>query len=440
MKTLRLGEKDICSLAELRKSEDFTQLTSAFLDGSLEEWLADCYYEREADAVSRLDHVLSPTIEQKLYLILKMEQPTKNMTEEQREAYDRKCAVVRKYSSDNDALSHIMETATNQAELAEMLDSEFKTIYLCGEGFSVPIRKSGVHYIGIGNPGVETVFTEEQYQKAGITFEGLALPLNPDETAVHIAEQAAYENGYDDFADKHCRLATLLHNQIKGYRLFQTYSLNANTDIAGEFYKSKWAAETAAHKVIEKAYAEANSYFQPDRVGCIAPWAAEEYATIFKKGTKDIAAKLRSLAGDKADLAKSLCNLADGAQRELLKRFEKELKENSDFYEMYKKSYFMEQIEIEKHDFNLDLFDSEILNGLARMIHDDSEYTVEKLYETIGELEDDLNKHADTFFGCAYQEYKDYCREAEKIAEEIGKDLSDDDLMKLGLLEKGQCA
>ena len=81
MKTLRLGEKDICSLAELRKSEDFTQLTSAFLDGSLEEWLADCYYEREADAVSRLDHVLSPTIEQKLYLILKIEQPTKNMTE-----------------------------------------------------------------------------------------------------------------------------------------------------------------------------------------------------------------------------------------------------------------------------------------------------------------------------------------------------------------------
>lgn len=195
MKTLRLGEKDIYSLAELRKSEDFTQLTSAFLDGSLEEWLADCYYEREADAVSRLDHVLSPTVEQKLYLILKMEQPTKNMTEEQRETYDRKCAVVRKYSSDNDALSHIMETATNQSELTELLDSEFKTIYLCGEGFSVPIRKSGVHYIGIGNPGVETVFTEEQYRRAGITFEGVSLPIKPDETATHIAEQAAYENG-----------------------------------------------------------------------------------------------------------------------------------------------------------------------------------------------------------------------------------------------------
>ena len=45
----------------------------------------------------------------------------------------------------------------------------------------------------------------------------------------------------------------------------------------------------------------------------------------------------------------------------------------------------MEQIEIEKHDFNLDLFDRNILNGLARMIHDGSENTLEKLYETIGD-------------------------------------------------------
>ena len=71
----------------------------------------------------------------------------------------------------------------------------------------------------------------------------------------------------------------------------------------------------------------------------------------------------------------------------------------------------MEQIEIEKHDFNLDLFDRNILNGLARMIHDGSENTLEKLYETIGDPEDDLNKHANTFFGGVYQEYKGYCRE-----------------------------
>ena len=134
-------------------------------------------------------------------------------------------------------------------------------------------------------------------------------------------------------------------------------------------------------------------------------------------------------------MANQLYKLADQAERELLHRFEQELSDSSDFYLMYKKSYFLKQVEIEKNDYNLDLFESDILNGLARLLHDDSEYTVENLIEIVSELEDDVNKHADTFFGCAYQEYKNYCREAEKIAEEIGKDLSDDDLVKLGVLK-----
>ena len=329
-----------------------------------------------------------------------------------------------------------METATNQSELAELLNNGCKTIYLCEGTFSVPIRKSGIHYCGIGNPKVETTFTEEQYKKAGITFDGMTLPEMPDVETAYLAEQAAHENGYDDFAEKHCCLATLLHDRIKGYRIYRSYCLKTDADdIVTEFYKSKQAAEQAAEKVIESAYSEANSYFQPDRVGCIASWTAEQYAAIFRDGTKSIFSRLRSLTGEKAELVSQLCKLTDQAECELLHRFEQELTESSDFYLMYKKSYFLKQIEIEKDDYNLDLFESDILNGLARLFHDDSEYTVENLIEIVSELEDDVSKHADTFFGCAYQEYKNYCREAEKIAEEIGKDLSDDDLVKLGLLK-----
>ena len=200
-------------------------------------------------------------------------------------------------------------------------------------------------------------------------------------------------------------------------------------------YNIQKYCEQAAEKVIESAYSEANSYFQPDRVGCIASWTAEQYAAIFRDGTKSIFSRLRSLTGEKAELVSQLCKLTDQAECELLHRFEQELTESSDFYLMYKKSYFLKQIEIEKDDYNLDLFESDILNGLARLFHDDSEYTVENLIEIVSELEDDVSKHADTFFGCAYQEYKNFCREAEKIAEEIGKDLSDDDLVKLGILK-----
>ena len=436
MNTLKLNDREIHSLAELRADVDITQLMAAFLNESLEKWLSDCYYEREADAVARLDHSLLPVVEQQLCTILGIKRSQNAMTAEQRAVYDRKCAAILRCSSDQALLSHVMETATNQSELAELLNNGCKTIYLCEGTFSVPIRKSGIHYCGIGNPKVETTFTEEQYKKAGITFDGITLPEMPDAETAYLAEQAAHENGYDDFAEKHCCLATLLHDRIKGYRIYRSYCLKTDADdVATEFYKSKQAAEQAAEKVIESAYSEANSYFQPDRVGCIAPWTAEQYAAIFRDGTKSIAARLRSLTGEKAELANQLYKLADQAERELLHRFEQELTESSDFYLMYKKSYFLKQVEIEKDDYNLDLFESDILNGLARLLHDDSEYTVENLIDIVSELEDDVNKHADTFFGCAYQEYKNYCREAEKIAEEIGKDLSDDDLVKLGVLK-----
>ena len=436
MNTLKLNDKEIHSLADLRSDVDINQLMAAFLNESLEKWLSDCYYEREADAVARLDHSLLPAVEQQLCAILGIKRSQNAMTAEQRAIYDRKCAAILRCSSDRELLNHVMETATNQSELAELLNNGCKTIYLCEGAFSVPIRKSGIHYCGIGNPVVETTFTEAQYKKAGITFEGITLPAMPDAETAYLAEQAAIENGYDDFGEKHCCLATLLHDRIKGYRIYRSYNLKTDADdVVTEFYKSESAAQQAAQKVIEAAYSEANSYFQPDRVGCIAPWTAEQYAAIFKEGAKSVVSKLRSLTGGKAELASKLSKLADQAQRELLQRFEKELTDSSDFYEMYKKSYFLKQVEIEKNDYNLDLFESDILNGLARLLHDDSEYTVENLIEIVGELEDDINKHADTFFGCAYQEYKSFCREAEKIAEEIGKDLSDDDLVKLGILK-----
>ena len=70
MNTLKLNDREIHSLAELRTDVDVTQLMAAFLNESLEKWLSDCYYEREADAVARLDHSLLPVVEQQLCTIL----------------------------------------------------------------------------------------------------------------------------------------------------------------------------------------------------------------------------------------------------------------------------------------------------------------------------------------------------------------------------------
>ena len=82
MNTLKLNDKEIHSLTELRTGVDITQLMAAFLNESLEKWLSDCYYERESDAVARLDHSLLPVVEQQLCTILGIKRNQSAMTAE----------------------------------------------------------------------------------------------------------------------------------------------------------------------------------------------------------------------------------------------------------------------------------------------------------------------------------------------------------------------
>lgn len=475
MNVFKLKDTEIHSLAELRENFALELVIAAFLDGTLEQWLVDCYYEKEAkavadlkrtlssaiarkpctilgvdfiregdlapeqqqkaEAVTDLEHALSPAMERKLCAILGVDYIKEGyLTPKQQLIYERKCAAIRQFSDDPTLLAHAMETATNQVELAELLNAGYQNIYLCGGSFTVPIRKSGIHYSGIGNPHMEAPFTEEQYHRAGITFENITLPQVIDKETASIAKVAAAKYGYDDFAEEHNHLASIFHTAIKGRRLFIHCPLSADTDPAGEFYKTKSSAERAARNSIEQAYDQANRYFQPGQGQCIAPPLAKDYAAFIRKGAEGLVDALRHAGKDKQ--VKELERLISNAESALLERFEQELRNSADYYEMYKKSYFLERIEIEKCDYNLDLFDSDLLNGLARLIHDDSEYTVENLHEIVMELDNDLKKHADTFFGEAYRIFQDYCREIEDIAEEIGGDLSDDMLQKLGILKE----
>ena len=164
---------------------------------------------------------------------------------------------------------------------------------------------------------------------------------------------------------------------------------------------------------------------------------AERYGERIQKGAERFVSLLEPLSGRSPYWKERIAALdrkVDRAQEELQKQFERELWDSSDYYQMYQRSYFLEQIDIEDHDYNIDLFENDLLNGLCRLIHDETEYSVEGLFDAVSELEEDVRKHADTFFGCAYQLYQKYCGEMEEIAEEMGRELTDDDLVKLGIL------
>ncbi len=437
MEALKINNTEIHSLEELRQNFDLNQVVTVFLDCSLEKWLADCFYEKQADQVRSLDHTIDPDIELELCRILGVDFVAAGyLSEEQRMVYERKCRIIQQYSDDPRLLEHALDTATNQAELAEFLHNDKRKIYLCGTSFNVPIRISGVHYIGIGKPKMEAAFTEEQYRRAGITFEGIDLPKEIARETISVAEQAAAANGYDNFAEKHNALATLIHFAIKGRRLSSYLRLSWDTDVASEFYKSKYSAENAVKKEVDAAYDQANNYFIPNRHSCIANELAEQYSAFIIRGCGNIVEQLAPWCARNNTLKIRLQEMEkriSSSANNLRNLFETELYESSDYYHMYKRSYFHEKVDIEKNDYNVDLFDSDLLNGIARLIHDDSEYDVRNLFETMSEMEDDVNSHADTFFSRAYEAFCEYCEEIEEIAEEIGADLSGDDMNKLGI-------
>ena len=436
MEALKINDREIHSLEELRQNFELKQVVTVFLNGTLEKWLADCFYERQSILVRELDHVIDSDIERELCGILGIDYIAAGfISEEQRIVYERKCRLIQQYSDDPNLLTHALDTATNQVELAEFLHNQKRRIYLCGASFNIPISVRGIHNIGIGNPNMEAVYTEEQYRRAGITFEGVDLPKKITEDSIPEAERAATANGYDNFAEKHCPLASGIHFALKSYRLSKHLHFSWNMSVASDFFPSKCAAECAAKKEIDSAYDQANNFFIPGSQTCIANELAERYAVIVKKGCDNIIELLTPWCERNSTLGSQLQNMENlivSAEANLRKLFERELSESTDYYRMYKRSYFHDRIDIEKNDYNVDMFDSDILNGIARLIHDDSEYEVRNMYETMNELAEDVNTHADTFFGQAHDIFCEYCAKIEKLSEEIGADLSDDDMDKLG--------
>lgn len=96
-------------------------------------------------------------------------------TLEQRKNFDKRRGIIRRHTDGPQLLARAAETATNQAELAELLNAGYKRIYLRNGNFSVPIGKTDIYYIGIGHPNLTASFAEEQYRRAGVTFEEIEL-------------------------------------------------------------------------------------------------------------------------------------------------------------------------------------------------------------------------------------------------------------------------
>ena len=360
--TLTLQETTIHSLKELREHFNRDEILTAFANDTLAVWLEQHYYETEAEqlrSVSSGDH----------------------------NCFRKICRIFQVNYMDYMSLSE--EEKKNQAQKEEI------------------VKKV------ISDTNADEKLLEE-------------LPVTENPETADAARVAAAANGYDSFHESHSALATLFHNLLKTHRLYEHYHLPFNSSVMGTFYNSHSECNAAKKEALEKAYNKARRYVSPGDSKCIAKAATEHYTShIHDVFTPEILEKLQTLCEirQKAPLYQKLQDQIKHCKKNISSLLEAELLENADFYAMYQFDYFMDQVEIEEHDYRIS--EGGFLRALETLAGGSIQYTITDIHSAISEMEEDINDHANTFFNTAQSEYQYYCQEIEELLQEIGNDFSE---------------
>lgn len=142
---------------ELKTHFDLLSVLEYYANGKLAEWLDNCLYTHEAQAVRALDSS-AEDFRQKLCDILGVaytEQDSSASLEKVSEK-NKRLAKLRQYTDDGNILAAADHVVFSQEELVKLLDQEpdIKVIYLCGERFAVPADWKEITYIGVNHPQV----------------------------------------------------------------------------------------------------------------------------------------------------------------------------------------------------------------------------------------------------------------------------------------------
>lgn len=173
--TLKLKDDvEVRTLEELRKNFDLEKIVDAFKSGELFDWLDYRFYDDEADAISKIN-IGDDFAAEKICAALNVEC---NVDLEFTRRIREKKSALAKLTADEKILDNAAATALNQEDLAVLIHMGYKTIYLCGENFNVPIRVAGVHYVGIlSAPKIKIrANSQSDLDAQKISFDNVQLP------------------------------------------------------------------------------------------------------------------------------------------------------------------------------------------------------------------------------------------------------------------------
>ena len=164
-----------------------------------------------------------------------------------------KKAILQQKTNDINIINNAKITAITQEDLADLIDMKEPIIYLCGEKFSIPIRVTNKHYIGIlGKPNISIkTRSQSELDARHIIFENVTLPwgiiksLNEDVSRFQGCKIAA-EHG-----DKRAMYALAL------MYLYGEDGANKDLHAANDWFRQAADANVAeAMRMVGECYAE----------------------------------------------------------------------------------------------------------------------------------------------------------------------------------------
>ena len=163
------------TLEDIREHFDEETLLGYYEDGMLLRWLEDRFYDEEVEGVRSINQE-DVDFPHNLWQILGI--PTKYwMSGADFGRLMEKENLLREKTNDESIIALASQTAFDQEDLADLLDKEMDTIYLCGNEFRIPLV-DGINYEGIlGTPKVVIkVANEDEAASHSIYFTNVKLP------------------------------------------------------------------------------------------------------------------------------------------------------------------------------------------------------------------------------------------------------------------------
>ena len=142
---LMIDDVEVRTLEDLQKHFDIETIKKYFLSGELLTWLEERVYDDEAEKVAELskDDV---DLERKLYEIFDIE-----FDVEEYKLRKERLAKLKTLTDDAEILSKVNQAAFDQEELADRIFEGVNEIYLCDNKFTIPLKRQGKTYIGVGS-------------------------------------------------------------------------------------------------------------------------------------------------------------------------------------------------------------------------------------------------------------------------------------------------